>query len=377
MVVTEALARGLPVVATDVGGVPRGARPRGRRRRPGAARRPGRARRALRRWLTDPGCGTGCAAAARAGDALTGWDEHRRDHPSCRGPLAGRCDEAAAGRAARERRRGDPRRAALAGRRRAVRRRPAHRGRAGAGVARGDRRAHHGVLRLAVAVVARGHGVERVAAGRGPGLLPVAVPQRDPARRRARRRGARRPARAACAGRSRARAVAWGTAGTGRAARPAAGVLLVGAGALRRRAGRCSRGRASVRGALGCARGPRACVGDRRRRVARVAVAATSRVFLVAARTAGLRRVADPAAAARAGGAASAMRIPLNVAGWGPREGVAAWAFAAAGLGAAQGSTAAVLRRDGPGRDLPGLLVLARHRGCARPRCAAAEAVRG
>jgi bacteriorhodopsin len=38
-----------------------------------------------------------------------------------------------------------------------------------------------------------------------------------------------------------------------------------------------------------------------------------------------------------------AAAIPLNVAGWGPREGVAAWAFASAGLGAAQGATVAVL----------------------------------
>jgi hypothetical protein len=35
--------------------------------------------------------------------------------------------------------------------------------------------------------------------------------------------------------------------------------------------------------------------------------------------------------------------IPLSVAGWGPREGVAAWAFAAAGLGAANGVTVATL----------------------------------
>jgi uncharacterized membrane protein YbhN (UPF0104 family) len=38
-----------------------------------------------------------------------------------------------------------------------------------------------------------------------------------------------------------------------------------------------------------------------------------------------------------------AMGIPANVAGWGPREGVAAWAFAAAGLGAAQGVETAVV----------------------------------
>jgi hypothetical protein len=38
-----------------------------------------------------------------------------------------------------------------------------------------------------------------------------------------------------------------------------------------------------------------------------------------------------------------AMGIPANVAGWGPREGVAAWAFAASGLGAAQGVATAVV----------------------------------
>ncbi|HEX5860949.1 MAG TPA: lysylphosphatidylglycerol synthase transmembrane domain-containing protein [Nocardioides sp.] len=34
--------------------------------------------------------------------------------------------------------------------------------------------------------------------------------------------------------------------------------------------------------------------------------------------------------------------LPVNLAGWGPREGVAAWSFAAAGLGAAQGVATAV-----------------------------------
>ncbi|WP_143447840.1 hypothetical protein [Kineosporia sp. R_H_3] len=37
-----------------------------------------------------------------------------------------------------------------------------------------------------------------------------------------------------------------------------------------------------------------------------------------------------------------AMSLPLNVGGWGPREGAAAWAFGAAGLGAAQGVSASV-----------------------------------
>ncbi|GAA1790307.1 hypothetical protein GCM10009835_04800 [Planosporangium flavigriseum] len=38
-----------------------------------------------------------------------------------------------------------------------------------------------------------------------------------------------------------------------------------------------------------------------------------------------------------------AMGLPLNVGGWGPREGVAAWAFGAAGLTVAQGVAAAVV----------------------------------
>ena len=38
-----------------------------------------------------------------------------------------------------------------------------------------------------------------------------------------------------------------------------------------------------------------------------------------------------------------AMGLPVNVGGWGPREGVAALAFGAAGLGAAQGLTTAVV----------------------------------
>ena len=37
-----------------------------------------------------------------------------------------------------------------------------------------------------------------------------------------------------------------------------------------------------------------------------------------------------------------AMAVPANVAGWGPREGMAAWAFGAAGLGADQGVAIAV-----------------------------------
>ncbi|HEU5267868.1 MAG TPA: lysylphosphatidylglycerol synthase transmembrane domain-containing protein [Jatrophihabitans sp.] len=38
-----------------------------------------------------------------------------------------------------------------------------------------------------------------------------------------------------------------------------------------------------------------------------------------------------------------AMAVPMNIGGWGPREGVAAWAFAAAGLGADHGLAAATV----------------------------------
>jgi len=39
----------------------------------------------------------------------------------------------------------------------------------------------------------------------------------------------------------------------------------------------------------------------------------------------------------------TAVVVPLSIGGWGPREGAAAWAFAAAGLGAANGVTVAIL----------------------------------
>jgi hypothetical protein len=53
-----------------------------------------------------------------------------------------------------------------------------------------------------------------------------------------------------------------------------------------------------------------------------------------------------------------AMVLP-NIAGWGPREGVTAWAFGAAGLGAAQGvSTAVVFGVMTLVASLPGAVVL-------------------
>jgi uncharacterized membrane protein YbhN (UPF0104 family) len=64
--------------------------------------------------------------------------------------------------------------------------------------------------------------------------------------------------------------------------------------------------------------------------------------FLLAARAAGSTAsvaVLAPLAVL----ALAAMAVPLNVGGWGPREGVTAWAFAAAGMTAAQGLTVAVV----------------------------------
>jgi glycosyltransferase 2 family protein len=64
-------------------------------------------------------------------------------------------------------------------------------------------------------------------------------------------------------------------------------------------------------------------------------------VFLLAAHVAGV-----PASPVRllplAAAVLLAAAIPANLAGWGPREGMAAWAFAAAGLGAGTGVTTAV-----------------------------------
>jgi uncharacterized membrane protein YbhN (UPF0104 family) len=54
-----------------------------------------------------------------------------------------------------------------------------------------------------------------------------------------------------------------------------------------------------------------------------------------------------------------AMSLPLNVGGWGPREGVTAWSFGAAGLGASQGLTVAVVYGVlSFVAGLPGVLVL-------------------
>jgi uncharacterized membrane protein YbhN (UPF0104 family) len=75
--------------------------------------------------------------------------------------------------------------------------------------------------------------------------------------------------------------------------------------------------------------------------VSALVVAGHALTFVIAARTAGttapLSRMLPIALLAM-----MAMTLP-NVAGWGPREGVTAWAFAAAGLGAGQGVTTSVV----------------------------------
>ena len=76
-----------------------------------------------------------------------------------------------------------------------------------------------------------------------------------------------------------------------------------------------------------------------------------------------------------------AMGLPLNIAGWGPREGAAAWAFGAAGLGAAGGvGTAVAYGVMALVASLPGAAVLAvarRERRPAGPPVSADGAARG
>jgi len=73
-----------------------------------------------------------------------------------------------------------------------------------------------------------------------------------------------------------------------------------------------------------------------------VVVAGHAATFLLAARTAGA--TSPPAQMLPlALLVLLAMALPTNIAGWGPREGAAAWVFAMAGLGAAQGLATAVV----------------------------------
>jgi glycosyltransferase 2 family protein len=89
-----------------------------------------------------------------------------------------------------------------------------------------------------------------------------------------------------------------------------------------------------------------------------VVVAGHAATFLIAARTAGstasMGRMLPLAMLVLLAGT-----VPTNIGGWGPREGVAGWAFGAAGLGAAQGvATAVVYGVMVLVANLPGAVVL-------------------
>ncbi len=83
MVVTEALARGLPVVATDVGGVPEALGHAADGSRPGLLVAPGDPQalaQALSRWLGDPCERTRLRAAARSRRlTLSDWSQTSRE----------------------------------------------------------------------------------------------------------------------------------------------------------------------------------------------------------------------------------------------------------------------------------------------------------
>jgi uncharacterized membrane protein YbhN (UPF0104 family) len=94
-----------------------------------------------------------------------------------------------------------------------------------------------------------------------------------------------------------------------------------------------------------------------------LAVTGHAVTFLVAARTAGsdasLAQLLPLALLVLL-----AMSLPTSIAGWGPREGVAAWAFAVTGLGAAQGVAAAVVYGVmGLVASLPGAVIEGAARG--------------
>ncbi|BCL26424.1 hypothetical protein GCM10017557_12830 [Streptomyces aurantiacus] len=154
------------------------------------------------------------------------------------------------------------------------------------------------------------------------------------------------------------------------------GVVTVGAVRSRSRAPRTSRRYLAVRATLTEARGALLARGSWPGVVVSSVVVLAGHVlmFLLAARAAGS---AAPAAelVPLALLALIAMGLPLNVGGWGPREGVTAWAFGAAGLGATQGLTVAVVYGVlSFAASLPGVAVLVGrwYAGLRGPRAAGA-----
>jgi uncharacterized membrane protein YbhN (UPF0104 family) len=101
-----------------------------------------------------------------------------------------------------------------------------------------------------------------------------------------------------------------------------------------------------------------------------VAVGGQTATFVLAARTAGSHARLDqliPVALI----VMAAMTLPTSIGGWGPREGVAAWVFAAAGWGAEQGvATATAYGVMALTAALPGAVVLVLGRRAIRTRLA-------
>jgi len=113
-----------------------------------------------------------------------------------------------------------------------------------------------------------------------------------------------------------------------------------------------------------------------------VAAAGHTAIFLVAVESTGVTVSTDrmlPVALV----VLLASAVPANVAGWGPREGAAAWAFGTVGLTAGQGVTAAVLYgvlalvATAPGAVVLIMGRLGRTAPAPAPRLATAEAVHG
>src|SRR6266581_4631589 len=219
---------------------------------------------------------------------------------------------------------------------------------------RGRRHAHcpdHGVFGLAVAGCRPGTRRRYWPARGGPRLLPFPVPQLRARRRGSRRRapgGYARPARWRRGGGA-ARggvgtAVRSGHPGRGdrrRAAGIAGCAALVVRGAARRGRSRLTRAARAVsadlrHGLLAPGVWPQLALASV------LVVAGHTATFVLAARVAGSTASLGELVALLMV-VQTAMVIPLSIGGWGLREGAAAWAFGAAGLGAATGVTVATL----------------------------------
>jgi uncharacterized membrane protein YbhN (UPF0104 family) len=134
--------------------------------------------------------------------------------------------------------------------------------------------------------------------------------------------------------------------------RPALPYVLAGLAGVAGCAALVMRG-AAHRGRSRLARTARAASDDLRRQLAPnvwpqlmlasvLVVAGHTATFIIAARVAGCTAPLGELVALLMV-IQTAVVIPLSIGGWGPREGAAAWAFAAAGLGAATGVTIAAL----------------------------------